>query len=163
MKTMRVHARALLAIRHLGTVARRGPLKLAELRGLPLNNPATYTLTAPVPDHWTCQLHIGENLVTARCRFFTLKAQADSAYAQMASALDEALGRKGWAREGDRKRDMLASGTLAAESYEIKRDRRTVARATVSLTPPPVGVVFPGNTDRMVTLSVYSLVNSAAR
>ena len=82
---------------------------------------------------------------------------------QMADALDRALGRKGWAEEGDRKRAMLASGTLAAESYVTRRDRRIVARATVSLIPPPVGVVFPGNTDRMVTLSVYSLVNSAMR
>jgi hypothetical protein len=156
------HDSLVAAIRQLGTAARSGPLKLAELRGLPLEDPAWYTLTAAVPDKWTCRVHIATTLVTARCRTFVPLPTADAEFAAASLALEEALGRKGWAREADIRQQMLEAGTLEGNSYEIKRDRRTVARATVSLTKPQPGALFPGGMDRMVTFTIYSMVNTAS-
>jgi hypothetical protein len=146
-------------IREIATAARSGPLKLAELRGPPLNDPSTFALQVKVPDAFTCVLLIRERAVVM-CRIPAMIADGAAKFDTLARVVQDAIGSRGWRHEPNAERDIVRSGAELARSYSFRRERRMLAVITLTYgsgaaMPPPLGA------ERVIVMTARALPHPA--
>jgi hypothetical protein len=149
-------------LRDLAATARSGSLKLAELRGLPLESARTYSLKTPVPDTWTCVVRIDPSLVTVRCDIPATLVESAEKYERHARLLHEAIGSRGWGREKLTEDDIVRSGSERAVSYDFRRNRRLIALVNLSMRAAIENPRVSATADRWIILTVRGYASSGA-
>ena len=146
------------AIISLSREARNGPLKLAALRGLPLDDPRTFAMTLPVPPTWTCRMRLDERLVNVRCDILVPTGMAQAEYERLEKLLFDHGDRRAWARDALAAQEMMrrSTGMERAVAYFYRRQRRVIARMSLSIGTGALNARVPRGSDRIIVLSVTS-------